>query len=105
MTINDKKQYLSKYRLQQAKINRITEMLELFPDNKDKYREELINARLLRDRIEIEIEAIGDDTLCEILSQKYMCGKTLGEIAIYMNYSKRHIERLYRKALERFELG
>ena len=103
MNISEKKEYLSKYRLQQAKINRLTEMLDTFPEEQKKYRQQLLEARQLRDSIESEIEAIGDDTLIEILSQKYMCGRSLNSIAIYMNYSTRHIERLHKKALQLFK--
>lgn len=103
MTYSEKKDYLSKYRLQQARIGRITEMIKYYPHEELRYRSQLNDARFLRDKIEDEIAAVGDEVLVEILSQKYMCGKSISEIALCMNYSKRQIERLHIKAVNTFE--
>ena len=102
INIEEKKKYLSTYRLQQAKIGRITEMLTLFPDEETILKKQLLEARQRRDKIEQEILALDDEILSELLSQKYMCGRSLSEIAICMNYSKRQIERLHKKALTMF---
>ncbi len=104
MTLDEKKRYLGKYRLQQAKIGRINEMIEAFPDDKARYDKQLLEARHIRDRIEDEIQALGDETLSELLSQKYLCGRTITEIAHCMSYSIRQIERMHKRALERFEV-
>lgn len=103
MTYNEKKDYLSKYRLQQARIGRITEMMKTYPHEEERYRRQLLDARFMRDKIEEEIASVGDEVLVELLSQKYMCGKSISEIALSMNYSKRQIERLHIKALNTFE--
>ena len=100
--IEEKKRYLSTYRLQQAKIGRITEMLSLFGDQETELKKQLLEARQRRDKIEQEILALDDEILCELLSQKYLCGRSLSQIAICMNYSKRQIERLHKKALTLF---
>ncbi len=102
MELEQKKKYLSTYRLQQAKIGRITEMIRLFPDEEVRFKKQLLAARQLRDKIEQEILCIDNEVLSELLSQKYMCGRSLSEIAVHMNYSKRQIERLHKKALTLF---
>lgn len=104
MTIDEKKQYLNKYRLQQAKIGRINEMIAAFPDDKQRYDKQLLEARHIRNRIEDEIQAIDNEILSELLSQKYLCGRTISEIAHCMSYSIRQIERMHKQALERFEV-
>lgn len=103
MTHSEKKDYLSKYRLQQARIGRITEMIKYYPHEEARFRCQLNDARFMRDKIEDEISAIDDEVLIEVLSQKYMCGKTIAEIALNLNYSKRQVERLHIKALNKFE--
>ena len=54
--------------------------------------------------LEAKIEALPDDNLREVLYNKYILGQTLEEISFTLNYSKRHIERLHVKALEKFTL-
>ena len=49
--------------------------------------------------IEEKISVVEDELLREILTLKYLCGKTIEETAIIINYSKRHTERLHAKAL------
>ena len=56
------------------------------------------------EEIEQKISNVDDELLCEILYQKYILGKTLEDIAVILNYSKRHIERLHIKALEKFKI-
>lgn len=102
MTVEEKREYLKNYRIQYAKIRRLKEMMEICPDKKDKYLLEIKSARKLRDRIETEIENVDGGILSEILSLKYMCGKSLEEISYEMNYCKRQIERLHIRALEKF---
>ena len=104
MTVNEKKDYLNRYRIQLAKISRLKEMLNTYPDSKPHCQPQLDKAEYIRDKIEAEIEAIGDELLSEVLMQKYMCGRSLSEIAERMVYSSRHIERLHARALERFEV-
>ncbi len=104
MTIDEKKIYLSSYRVQQLKIDRVRTLMFQNPDRRDKYKGTLHRAERLRNKIEDEIEAVDDGILSEILYGKYVCRKSLEEIADRLSYSKRQIERLHIKALENFKL-
>lgn len=102
--IEEKKRYLSLYRIQQAKIRRISEMMSANPEKCELYKIQIKKARLLRDNIESDIQAVDGGILSELLAQKYLCGKSLEEISYCLNYSRRQIERLHIKALQRFKL-
>lgn len=104
MTLTEKKEYLSLYKIHNAKIRRLTELIGDYPEEAEKYRISLHKTKLARDKIEKEIELIENPVLAELLAQKYQCGKTLEEIACCMNYSTRQIERLHIKALNLFKL-
>lgn len=101
MTNEQKKSYLSKYRVQQAKIRRINQMIIENPQLKAEYAPQLAECHKIRKRIEKAIEAVDGNILSEILYQKYLCGKTLEEISYTLNYSKRHIERMHIAALQK----
>ena len=103
MTINEKKEYLSNYRTNLAKIKRLSELIADYPEDSDRLKPQLTEAKKVRDKIENEISLLGNPIFSEILAQKYQCGKTLEEIAFCMNYSTRHIERLHTNALKIFE--
>lgn len=103
MTLTEKKEYLSLYKLHQAKIRRLSELIADYPDDSQKFKTQLLNAQISRDKIEKEIEMLNNPILSEVLAQKYQCGKTLEEIAFCMNYSTRQIERMHIKALNLFE--
>ncbi len=103
MTIDEKRTYLNLYRLQQVKIERIRELMFKNPDRREKYKATLHRAERLRDKIEDEIDAVDGALLTEILSQKYLCGKSLEQTAERLNYSKRQVERLHITALEKFK--
>ena len=96
--------YLKKYRISTAKINRIRAMIRECPEDAERYKTMLYNARFERMKIEKEIDTVDGGVLSEILSQKYICGKSLEEIAYCINYSKRQVERLHLKALQKFEI-
>lgn len=102
MKKNEKTAYLSLYRLQNAKLQRLNIMAEEYPENAEKYRREAQKVRELREKIECEIEQVDGGLLTEILCQKFLCGRTLEEIALRINYSKRQTERLFLKAIENF---
>lgn len=104
MTLTEKKEYLSLYKIHHAKISRLKELIGDYPDEAEKYKENLKEAKLMRDKIEKEIELLNNPILVEVLAQKYQCGKTLEEIAYCMNYSTRQIERLHLKALGEFQV-
>lgn len=101
---NDKKKYLNSYLLQQAKIIRLREMISINPDLKEVYNHQILSAQALRDEIEAKINLVDNGVLSELLFQKYICGRTLEEISVIINYSKRHTERLHIIALEKFKM-
>lgn len=102
--MKNKKQILKQYLLQQPKINRLNEMLSRNPENEQLYYKEINDCIQLRKYIEGKISLVDDDILREILTHKYICGKTLEEISFIINYSKRHVERLHIKALKSLEI-
>lgn len=102
--IEEKREYLKGYRVNRAKIMRVKEMLAESPENKEHYTKLLNQTRRFKDKIEDEIEAVDGGILSEILSQKYICGKSMEEIGYCVNYSKRQVERLHLKALEKFRI-
>ena len=99
MDIENTKQFLKKYRIMLTKISRLKNMAVLCPENKKRYLSEISECVKLRDRIENIINSVDGDILTEILSLKYMCGKSLDEIALDICYSKRQTERLHMRAL------
>lgn len=100
----NKKQYLNKYLLQQAKIDRLNKMVFLNPDLKAKYQREIQNAKTIRNEIENKIESVDNGILSEVLFQKYILGRTLEEVSLAINYSKRQTERFHIAALEKFKM-
>ncbi len=105
MEFEEKKNYLGLYRILQAKILRLGEMMDTQSDNAEKYLKQRENARAMRNKIEDDIDAVDGGLLTEILSQKYICGRSLEEIAFMTNYCKRQIERLHLKALDRLVIS
>lgn len=100
----EKKEFLTLYLKQGAKMKRLETMLLRAPERKSELLDELGRVIRLRQDIEERIEEIYDPVLKEILFLKYVCGKTLLEISYIINYSRRHTERLHLKALDEFEL-
>ena len=99
MDIENNKEQLKKYRILISKISRLKNMINLCPENGKRYEREINNCISERDNIEDAINRVDGGVLSEILSLKYMCGKTLEEIALDICYSKRQTERLHIKAL------
>ena len=99
MDIERIKNELKKYRVLLTKISRLKNMIPLCPENKERYIREICLCRSARDRIEKAINAVDGDILTEILSLKYMCGKTIDEISVDICYSRRQTERMHLKAL------
>lgn len=104
MSITEKKEFLDQYLLQYIKIARLNYLIKVYPDSQNRYITQIENAETIRERIEFAIENIDDGILSEILSQKYLCGKTLEETALTLNFSKRHTERLFIKAIEKINI-
>lgn len=100
----NKKAYLNSYLLQQTKINRLKQMAVLNPDLQNEYKKQIETSKNLRYDIEQKIAAVDGGILSELLFQKYILGRTLEEIGLVLNYSKRHTERLHIKALEKFNM-
>lgn len=101
MTVDEKKEYLKRYKVLLSRVRRLKEMISLIPEHAELYRKKIAESIKLRDKIEDEIDRVDGGVLTEILSQKYICGKTLEEIALGICYSKRQTERLHLKALQR----
>ncbi len=99
-----KKQYLELYLIQQAKIERLRDQMRINPKTVRRYRKKIREAEKLRRRIEDSIDAVDGGILSEVLSQRFLCGKSLEQIALTLNYSKRHIERLFIRAMEKFDM-
>ncbi len=104
MTIEEKKAYLGSYRVLQLKIERVRTLMSANPSRLDKYKGTLHRAERMRNKIEDEIDAVDDGVLSEILYGKYICRRSLEEIAYRISYSKRQVERLHIKALEKFNV-
>lgn len=99
-SVDDKRVYLEQYPLALAKISRCYLLSAKNADKSEKYKREMSEAILLRDFIEDDIGKIADQVESEVLAQKYLCGKTLEETAVLLNYSKRQVERIHVSALE-----
>ncbi len=104
-TLNTKREYLKKYRVLAARVKRMREMMKLCPENKDRLNSEIKDTIRLRDSIESAVNAIDGGVLTEILSLKYICGKSLEEISYSIGYSRRQTERLHIRALQRLTVG
>lgn len=102
--LKEKKEYFSSFLLQQAKITRLQTMLENGTISDKEFKERVLNCQKKRLEIEEKIEKVDNEILREVLTQKYLCGKTLEEIALILNFSKRHTERLHVAALGKLEL-
>ncbi|MBO4733062.1 MAG: hypothetical protein J5662_01160 [Clostridia bacterium] len=99
MDVEKNKNALKKYRVLLTKISRLKGMIPLCPENKEKYIREIKRCTAARDEIERAIESVDGDILSEILSLKYMCGKTIEEISLDICYSRRQTERMHVKGL------
>ena len=102
--ITYKKQYLGRYLIQAKKIERYKRIENRCTKEENTYKKSIAAAKSLRNEIENKILQVDDELLVELLYEKYIYGKTLEEIGLILNYSKRHIERLHIKALEKIEI-
>lgn len=99
-----KKDYLKQYLIQAVIIRDANEMLNTNHINKTKCLETIKKAHKLQESIEEAINLVDDSLLRELLTEKYILGKTLEQIAFNLNYSVRQIERLHKKAIEKITL-
>ena len=102
--IDEIKDFLNSYLILESKLNRLKEMKKKNPENNEHYKNEIKNLYKKRNKIERKIETVINEILREILYNKYILGKTLEEISLEINYSKRHTERLHIKALKEIKL-
>ncbi len=101
---NKKKEYLKQYLYQEAVIQSLSQFSIIHPEKEPEYRQKINVCIDIRNDIEEKISAVDDTLLREILYNKYIFGKTLEQISFILNYSKRHIERLHIKALEKIDI-
>lgn len=101
VNLDEKREYLKRYRVLAARAGRMREMAKLCPENTERYNCDIKETIQLRDNIEKAVNAIDGGVLTEILSLKYICGKSLEEISFSIGYSKRQTERLHIRALQR----
>ena len=102
--LKSKKEYLKQYLYQETVINSLLQFSVIYPEREEEYKIEISKCNEIRKDIEEKISAVEDILLREILYNKYVFGKTLEQISYILNYSKRHIERLHIKALEKIEI-
>ena len=74
--MNVKKEYLELYLIQQAKIERLRDLMRINPKTVRRYRKKIRDAERLRRRIEDTIDAVDGGILSEVLSQRFLCGKS-----------------------------
>jgi len=102
MEREEKIKYLKRYNVFGIKIQRLNEMIGLFPERKKEYQEEIEKTQKEIIKIEREIKSVDDGLLSEILFQKYILCRSLDVISVEINYSKRQVERLHLIALDNF---
>lgn len=102
--LDEKRNYLSGYKVLGAKIDRLCEMSRMFPKEKETYLKKADETRNFMKRIESNIERVDNGLLSEILFQKYVLGRSLETVSYALNYSKRQIERLHLVALEKISI-
>ena len=84
----EKEKYLNLYLLQNITIQRLSEQIKISKDKKEEYNEKIHKAKLLRDKIEKEIESLSNPVEREVLSFQFLCGKSLEETAEILNFTK-----------------
>ena len=102
--ILDIKNKMKGYLIFETKLNRLKEMKKKNPENIEFYKFEIKIVYKKRNKIEEKIETVENEISIEILYNKYILGKSLEEISLEINYSKRHTERLHIKALKEIKL-
>lgn len=104
MNLEKAKEYLNSYKAMLLKIGRYNSMKKINPEKGEIYDEKIKECAKTRDKIEAAIENTDGGILSEILAQKYICGRSLEEIALIVGYCKRQTERLHIKALEKIKI-
>ncbi len=104
MSTDEKRDYLKLYLLQQAKINRLNLMMKENPLRRYKYKKMIKKSEALREKIEKAVDRVDGGILSEVLSQRYLCGRSLEQTAEVLNYSKRQIERMHTQAVDKLKV-
>lgn len=98
--MDTKKTYLNNYRLQEDIIRSLKRVCTENPTKSDICAVKIQECENIRIQIAEKISAVDDPRLQVLLYEKYINGHTLEEIALILNYSKRHTERLHIAALK-----
>lgn len=100
MTKAEIKKYLSRYRAEMARAQRLKVDQLRFSCSSDLLQKQIDEATRNAEGIESAICAEQDLMNREILMRKYIYGDTLEEIACQLNYSVRHVQRLLDHAVD-----
>ena len=76
---------------------------EDFPDLERELELEILSQTALKIEINILIDRVENDSEQQVLYERYVKNKPFDEIALSMNYHKRHIYRLHDNAIDRLE--
>lgn len=80
----------------------IVDLIKPFREKEDLTQEELQELSILLSILQERISKVQNETLQEILVQRYIYGKSLKDIAVTMNYSYDYIRELHSKAKKAF---
>lgn len=80
----------------------IVDLIKPFREKEDLTQEELQELSVLLGMLQERILKVQNETLQEVLIQRYIYGKSLKDIAVTMNYSYDYIRELHSKAKKAF---
>ena len=80
----------------------IVDLIKPFREKEDLTQEELQELSVLLGMLQERILKVQNETLQEVLIQRYIYGKSLKDIAVTMNYSYDYIRELHSKAKKVF---
>ena len=83
-------------------VELIVDLIKPFREKEDLTQEELQELSVLLGMLQERILKIQNETLQEVLIQRYIYGKSLKDIAVTMNYSYDYIRELHSKAKKAF---
>lgn len=83
-------------------VELIVDLIKPFREKEDLTQEELQELSILLGMLQERILKIQNETLQEVLIQRYIYGKSLKDIAVTMNYSYDYIRELHSKAKKVF---
>lgn len=83
-------------------VELIVDLIKPFREKEDLTQEELQELSVLLGMLQERILKIQNETLQEVLIQRYIYGKSLKDIAVTMNYSYDYIRELHSKAKKVF---